>query len=87
MKEMLLEVYTPAKSVFDGEVRSVTLPGEMGNFQVLFNHAPIISSLVKGKVKIRDKDNQTLNYSTDGGMVEVLDNKIRILAETFTEIK
>lgn len=83
MKEILLEVYTPTKSVFSGIVKSLSVPGESGAFQVLFNHAPIISSLEIGPVKIEDKDGKISQYATSGGTVEVMDNKILILAETF----
>ena len=50
MKEMHLVIVSPERMLFDGKVSQVTLPGEMGEFQVLTNHAPIISSLVAGKI-------------------------------------
>jgi F-type H+-transporting ATPase subunit epsilon len=78
---MILEVLTPDKKVFSGEVSSVTVPGAKGSFEVLNNHAPIISTLDKGTVKIKAKEgNQELNIS--GGVIEVLSNKVVVLAES-----
>ncbi|HQS06562.1 MAG TPA: F0F1 ATP synthase subunit epsilon [Daejeonella sp.] len=58
---MKLEILTPDKKVFEGEVRSVTVPGTMGSFEVLKDHAPVISTLEDGKVIIRtDKDEETI---------------------------
>lgn len=67
--------------VFQGEVNSVTIPGTLGSFQVLKNHAPLISTFEVGKIKIQ-KDNETLEYSTSGGIFEVKKNKAVILAES-----
>jgi F-type H+-transporting ATPase subunit epsilon len=78
---MILEVLTPDKKVFSGEVSSVTVPGAKGSFEVLNNHAPIISTLEKGTVKIKAKEgNQELNIS--GGVIEVLSNKVVVLVES-----
>ncbi|MFN5705381.1 MAG: ATP synthase F1 subunit epsilon [bacterium] len=78
---MILEVLTPDKKVFSGEVSSVTVPGAKGSFEVLNNHAPIISTLEKGSVKIKAKEgNQELTIS--GGVIEVLSNKVVVLAES-----
>ena len=77
---MTLEILTPDKKVFEGEVTAVTVPGTMGSFQILKDHAPIISTLEDGPVIIRNKtDEQTFNIK--GGVVEVLKNKIVVLAE------
>ena len=77
---MKLEIRTPDKKVFEGEVRSVTVPGTMGSFEVLKDHAPVISTLEDGKVIIRtDKDEETIFIK--GGVVEVLNNTIMVLAE------
>ncbi len=77
---MTLEILTPDKKVFEGEVTAVTVPGTMGSFQILKDHAPIISTLEDGPVIIRNKtDEQILNIK--GGVVEVLKNKIVVLAE------
>jgi F-type H+-transporting ATPase subunit epsilon len=77
---MTLEILTPDKKVFEGEVTSVTVPGTMGSFQILKDHAPIISTLEDGPVIIKNKtDEQT--FVIKGGVVEVLKNKIVLLAE------
>ena len=78
-----LEVITPSKAAYKGKVISVTVPGTQGNFQILSNHAPIMSSLEIGVIKIVGDDNKEMIFATSGGTVEVVDNKITILAETF----
>ena len=82
MAELNLKIITPSKTVYSGEVRSVTVPGTDGSFQVLKNHAPIISTLEIGLVKIELLDGSTEFYSTGGGTVEVLNNKITVLADS-----
>lgn len=78
---MYLQIITPDQSVFAGEVISAQFPGAKGSFQVLNNHAPLISLLEKGKITIRTvQGEQTI--VVDGGMVEVLNNKIIVLAES-----
>ncbi|WP_420385102.1 ATP synthase F1 subunit epsilon [Roseivirga sp.] len=81
---MLLEVVTPDKKVFEGEASAVTFPGSDGEFQVLGNHAPMISSLGRGKmiIKASGKDEVVM---IDGGVVEVLNNKVVVLAESVIE--
>ena len=77
---MKLEILTPDKKVFEGEVRSVTVPGTMGSFEVLKDHAPIVSTLKDGKVIIRTGSaEQTILIK--GGVIEVLNNNIMVLAE------
>lgn len=83
MKEFNLEVITPSKPVFSGAVVSVTVPGTLGNFQVLYNHAPILSSLEIGIVKIKLLSGDEKEFFTSGGTIEVLNNKVIILAESF----
>ncbi|MCF8242337.1 MAG: F0F1 ATP synthase subunit epsilon [Melioribacteraceae bacterium] len=83
MKELTLEIVTPSKVSFRGMVKSITVPGTEGSFQVLFNHAPIISSLDIGVVKIVDTEGNEKKYSCSGGTVEVLKNQILLLAESF----
>lgn len=82
MKELLLEIITPSKCAFAGEVLSATIPGVKGSFQILFNHAPILSSFEIGKIKIIDKNKRLIEFATSGGTVEVFKNKILILAES-----
>ena len=83
MSELYLEIITPSKVGYKGNVTSVTVPGTKGNFQVLFNHAPIISSLEIGEVKIVEQGEKLLHFATSGGTIEVSHNKIIILAESF----
>ncbi|WP_316818704.1 ATP synthase F1 subunit epsilon [Pedobacter nyackensis] len=77
---MTLEILTPDKKVFEGEVTAVTVPGTMGSFQILKDHAPIISTLEDGPVIIKSKT-ATETFIIKGGVVEVLKNKIIVLAE------
>lgn len=78
---MHLEIITPEKKIYSGEVTSVSVPGASGRFQMLKNHAPIISTLLNGKVKIKDKDG-VKEFDVKGGVVENLKNNIVILAES-----
>ena len=80
---MFLEIITPGKKVYTGEVTSVTVPGTKGSFQILNNHAPIISTLENGKVKVKD-DAGVHIFNIKGGVVEVLKNKVVVLAESIS---
>jgi F-type H+-transporting ATPase subunit epsilon len=77
---MTLEILTPDKMVYQGEVKSVTVPGVQGSFEVLNNHAPIISTLEDGKVIIRSGKGEE-SFFIKGGVVEVINNKVIVLAE------
>lgn len=77
---MNLEIITPDKKVFGGEANAVTFPGAEGQFQVLNNHAPLVSTLGKGEILI-DTISGKQTYTVDGGVVEVLNNNILVLAE------
>lgn len=83
MKEFLLEVITPSKAAYKGNVLSVTVPGTLGNFQVLYNHAPLMSSLEIGRIKIKESSGNEFEFATGGGTIEVLNNKVIVLAESF----
>jgi F-type H+-transporting ATPase subunit epsilon len=78
---MHLEIITPDKKVFSGEVESINLPGAEGSFGILNNHAPIIATLKKGTVKVTDSKKTVENFEINGGVVEVLNNKVIVLAE------
>jgi F-type H+-transporting ATPase subunit epsilon len=95
---MQLEIITPESNLFSGEVVAVQLPGKDGLFQVLNNHAPIISALTKGTIKVDlvqplkntkklnkrvqvDASNKILTIDIDGGVVELTNNKLVLLAE------
>ena len=79
---MFLEILSAEEKIFSGEVESVILPGSSGQFQILNNHAPIISSLKKGEIiyKENSKDN---TLAVNGGIVEVLDNNVSALIEKY----
>jgi F-type H+-transporting ATPase subunit epsilon len=81
-KNFHLEIVTPRKVVFSGEVTSFSAPGVVGGFQVLKNHAPLLSSIAIGEVKLTDVSGQEFRYATSGGFVEVHDNKVVMLAES-----
>ena len=78
---MILEIITPEKEVFKGEVSSVKLPGTLGEFEVLNSHAPIISTLKSGTIRVIKADNNTEKFSINGGVIEMLNNKIIVLAD------
>ena len=79
---LLLEIVTPCKVVFKGEVTSFAAPGVIGGFQVLYNHAPLLSGLQAGEVKFISADGAEQRFATSGGFVEVKDNHVVMLAET-----
>lgn len=83
MKELNLEVITPSKKAYEGSIKSITLPGTLGSFQVLYNHAPILSSLEIGEITVVETTGTVKHYSVGGGTVEVLNNKVLVLAESF----
>ena len=78
---MILEIITPEKEVFNGEVTSVKFPGESGEFEVLNNHASIVSTLTSGNVRVITIDNKTENFTINGGVIEMKKNRIIVLAE------
>ena len=79
---MTLEILTPERKLFSGEVYGVQLPGISGSFEVLDKHAPLVSALKAGKVKVlRDKQSHATFFDIQGGFVEVLNNKVTILVE------
>ncbi len=77
---MLLEIITPDKKVFEGEVSVATFPGSDGSFQVLNTHAPLVSLLQGGVVSYKSKEGNNQVQIT-GGVVEVLKNKVIVLAD------
>ncbi|OYU55980.1 MAG: ATP synthase F1 subunit epsilon [Chitinophagaceae bacterium BSSC1] len=78
---MNVEILTPEKKLFSGEVYGVQLPGITGLFEILDKHAPLVSALGKGNVKILKDKNSFENFSIQGGFVEVLNNKATVLVE------
>ena len=77
---MHLEIITPDKKVFAGEVSEASFPGADGSFQVLKNHAPLVSALAKGPISFTTALGKQ-SFVVDGGVVEVNDNIIMVLAE------
>ncbi|MEO5674383.1 MAG: ATP synthase F1 subunit epsilon [Chitinophagales bacterium] len=77
---MQLDILTPEKKIFSGEASSVSLPGTEGHFQVLNNHAPLISSLKAGVIKYKTSAGET-SFNAKEGFVEVLKNKVTVLVE------
>ena len=85
---MTLEILTPERKLFSGEVYGVQMPGISGSFEVLDRHAPLVSALKAGRVKVlRDKQNHTDTYNIQGGFVEVLNNRVTILVEGATIVE
>ncbi|MFV0554939.1 MAG: ATP synthase F1 subunit epsilon [Mangrovibacterium sp.] len=78
---MHLEIITPDKTIFTGDVKSVTVPGTNGSFEVLENHAPIISTLDEGKLRVVDTHGTEAFIELAGGVVEVKENKMIVLAK------
>ncbi len=85
MAELNLEIITPDKPIFNEVVESVTIPGTLGSFQILKNHAPLISTFDVGVVTIKS-GNEPAYFSTSGGTVEVNNNKVLILADSIEPI-
>jgi len=78
---MHLEIITPDKKVFEGEVAVVTFPGSDGSFQILNNHAPLVSLLKDGVVVYKTSEKGSSQVAITGGVVEVLKNKVIVLAD------
>jgi F-type H+-transporting ATPase subunit epsilon len=83
---MTLEILTPEKKIFSAEVYGVQLPGITGLFEVLDKHAPIVSALKNGKLKILKDKTSTISYTIQSGFVEVLNNKTTVLVEGAVEL-
>lgn len=81
---MHLEIITPEQKVFNGEVHIVTFPGLDGSFQILNGHAPLVSLLKEGEVVYKSKE-ATNNLKITGGVVEVMNNKVILLADGLAE--
>ena len=78
---MKLEIITPDTTLYSGEVKLVQLPGSTGSFEILKNHAPLVSVLKKGRIKVEDDKDQKFYFDIKGGVVEVLKNRVLVLAE------
>ncbi|MBO9594366.1 MAG: ATP synthase F1 subunit epsilon [Niabella sp.] len=79
---MQLEILTPEKKVYSGDVYGVQMPGISGSFEILDKHAPMIAALQEGKLKIlKDRSNDSSYFQIQSGFVEVLNNKVTVLIE------
>lgn len=76
-----LKIISPEKRIFDGEVNRVTVPGTLGEFEILVNHAPIISSLESGKVSYEIETGELKQLEIESGFVEVQKNVISLCVE------
>jgi F-type H+-transporting ATPase subunit epsilon len=85
---MQLEILTPEKKLYSGEIYGIQLPGISGSFEVLEKHAPLVSALGKGSIKVLlDKTgNNTTRFTISGGFIEVLDNRVSVLVEGATQL-
>jgi F-type H+-transporting ATPase subunit epsilon len=77
---MRLEIITPDKKLYEGEVKSAIFPGSEGSFGVLDNHAPMIATLRTGKIELVEQNNNKVEFPVTGGVVEVLHSKVIVLA-------
>ncbi|MCU0381378.1 MAG: ATP synthase F1 subunit epsilon [Chitinophagaceae bacterium] len=80
---MQLEILTPEKKLYAGEVYGIQLPGISGSFEILEKHAPMVSALGRGTMKVlMDKSgNNNTRYTIQGGFMEVIQNKVTVLVE------
>ncbi len=77
---MIVDIITPDTSLFTGEATAVTVPGIDGSLGILEHHAPLISALKKGAVKVTTSNGESI-FEINGGVAEVLNNKVIVLAE------
>ena len=76
---MDVQIISPDRNLYEGKADLVTVPGTSGSIGILNNHAPLVSSLKKGKVKVILNEKEQF-FNIDGGVVEVLQNKVVVLA-------
>ncbi|MEE4285784.1 MAG: ATP synthase F1 subunit epsilon [Mariniphaga sp.] len=79
---MFLEIITPDKKIYEGEIKRIRLPGSKGLFEILKNHAPIISTLDQGIIRVIDENDRRYTFEVNGGIVENKDNTIIVLLES-----
>jgi len=78
---MTVDIITPENTLYSGEAKAVVLPGISGSLGVLNNHAPLITALGKGKIKVTPISGSDIHFDIKGGMVEVSKNRMTVLAE------
>lgn len=79
---MYLEIITPENKLFAGEVELVKLPGTSGSFEVLMNHAPAISTLMEGKIKVKESNGKISWFEIKGGVARVKNSNIVVLVDS-----
>lgn len=82
---MELTILTPEEAFFKGNISSVKVPGISGGFEILSNHAPIVSALGRGNVSFTKEDGSRVTIQIGGGFVEVLNNKVAVLAQDLSQ--
>lgn len=79
---MFLEIITPEKKIYEGEIKRIRLPGSKGLFEILRNHAPIISTLQNGTIRVIDEYDRRHTWKITGGIVENKENYVIVLLES-----
>lgn len=82
---MEISILSPDKEIFHGHVSSVKVPGAAGQFQILKNHAAIVSALIAGTVEVTTEAQEKLQWTIEKGFVEVLQNQISVLVQGLKE--
>ena len=83
---MQVKIITPDKTAFEGEAKAITFPGNSGEFEVLDQHAAMISLLKKGNMRMKTAGKEQ-NFAIDGGVVEILNNQVVVLVESLDDAK
>jgi len=79
---LLVEIVTPEKVIFRGEAKRFRAPGVQGSFEVLMNHAPMLAAAGVGSIDVTTVEGKKISYATSGGFVEVIENRVIMIAET-----
>lgn len=82
---MNLVILSPDKEIFSGQVKSVKVPGQSGQFEMLENHAAIVAALGKGQVRVKKSDGTSMTFGVNGGFVEMLNNEVSLLVSGVSE--
>lgn len=80
---MNITVLTPDTAVFEGTISSVKVPGVDGQFEILSNHAPLVSALTEGPVRITKQGGEKLTFTIEKGFIEVLRNEVSLLVQGY----
>lgn len=81
---MNISVLTPDQAVFEGAIKSVKVPGINGQFEILNNHAPLVSALTVGEVRIIKAGGEKVTFNIEKGFIEVLRNEVSLLVQGYT---